>query len=330
MIILLEAENEVNKLRYSVSNVKQGSHNFYTLTMPSDVLARTCKVSSRSEDPKVGFQRSLDKKRASEIAEYIDRDFGTIPNSIILSAQKEANLEIVGRGKTLQFDDVPGAFLILDGQHRVYGFHLAETSLRVPVVIYNGLTRTDETRLFIDINTKQKPVPAPLLLDIKRLAEIETDEEVKLRDIFDEFHSNPSSVLKGFTSPAEASKSRLTRVSFNHGVKPLMDAFEQRDPEEIYKILNSYLAVFDHHSYEKTTEKVISKPVVFRALMAFFPSVATRVKDKHGGRYSEANFDEIIAPIFQNMQIKRLVKPGTSWINLAKYLEDRAKNKQAF
>ena len=35
---------------------------------------------------------------------------------------------------------IPEAFLILDGQHRVYGFSLAKTSLRVPVVIYNNLT----------------------------------------------------------------------------------------------------------------------------------------------------------------------------------------------
>jgi DGQHR domain-containing protein len=239
--------------------------------MPSKVLARTCKVSTRSEDPKKGFQRSLDKKRASEIAEYIDKGFGTIPNSIILSAQKEANFKVVGRGKTIEFNDVPGAFLILDGQHRVYGFQLTKNTTRVPVVIYNGLDRTSETRLFIDINTKQKPVPAPLLLDIKRLAEIETNEENRLRDIFDEFHNNPSSVLKGFTSPAEASKSLLTRVSFNHGVKPLMASFEQREPGDIYKILNSYLSVFDTFAFGKTKEKVVAKPVVFRALMAFFP-----------------------------------------------------------
>ena len=62
--------------------------------------------------------------------------------------------------------------------------------MRVPVVVYNGLSRTDETRLFIDINTKQRPVPPQLLLDIKRLAEIEDSSEITLREIFDRFHED--------------------------------------------------------------------------------------------------------------------------------------------
>ena len=140
------------KHRYSISQVTQGSHRFYTCTIPSDVLATCCFVTTREEDPRQGFQRVLDEKRAAEIAKYIDFGFGTIPSSIILSAQREAELKIVGRGKTVEFNDFPKAFLVLDGQHRVFGFSLAESTLRVPVVIYNELSRRDESRLFIDIN----------------------------------------------------------------------------------------------------------------------------------------------------------------------------------
>jgi DGQHR domain-containing protein len=112
--------------RFSVSLVTQGRHRFYTLTLPSDVLANTCYVTSRDEDPRAGFQRVLDKKRAQHIADYIDVWLGTIPTSIILSAQKAAELKVIGKGKTLQFQDHPKAFLVLDGQHRVYGFSLAK------------------------------------------------------------------------------------------------------------------------------------------------------------------------------------------------------------
>src|ERR1039458_853603 len=102
--------------RYSVSLVTQGNHRFYTLTLPSEVLANTCFVTTRDEDPKIGFQRVLDGKRAQEIANYIDVGFGTIPTSIVLSAQPSAELKVVGKGKTLEFTDAPKAFLILDGQ----------------------------------------------------------------------------------------------------------------------------------------------------------------------------------------------------------------------
>ncbi|OWV31785.1 hypothetical protein B5C34_14845 [Pacificimonas flava] len=295
--------------------------------MPSEVLAATCVVTSRKENPIKGFQRELDENRAKEIAHYIDEDVGTIPNSIVLSAQQKADLKIVGRGKTLEFTNVAGAFLILDGQHRVYGFSLAKTSLRIPVVIYNGLSRRDETRLFIDINTKQKPVPSQLLLDIKRLADIESDSEQILRDIFDHFDNSSKSVLKGYLSPAEASKTKLTRVTFNHAVKPLLPLFGSKTALEIFNILNSYLKSISAEISKKTDQPLLHRPVVFRAFMALFRSVAQRVVDKHGNNYSPKNFQEIISPVFMNMQINRLEKPGTSWSNLRDYLESRLSSK---
>ncbi len=316
-----------NRLRYSVSLVTQGRHQFYTLTMPSEVLAQTCIVTTRKEDPAEGFQRELDRKRAMEIAHYIDEELGTIPSSIVLSAQSSAELRIVGRGKTLEFTNSPGAFLILDGQHRVYGFSLAKTGLRVPVVIYNGLSRREETRLFIDINTKQKPVPSQLLLDIKQLADIESESEDLLRATFDRFHLKPKSALNGYMSPSEAAKNKITRVTFNHAMRPLLPLFSGRTDDEIYKIVNAYLTAVSSEVLKKTTDPLLNKPVVFRAFMALFKSVAQRVVDKFGSDYSAANFQTIIGPIFQNMQIKKLEKPGTSWAALREYFDKRLASK---
>ena len=205
--------------RYSASLVTQGKHRFYTLTMPSEVLANTCFVTRRDADPKKGFQRVLDVKRAQQIADYVDVGFGTIPTSIILSAQSAAELKSIGRGKTLEFRDHPKAFLILDGQHRVYGFSLAKTGLRVPVVIYNNLAPKDESRLFIDINTKQRPVPNELLLDIKKLAEYETEVEHQLGEVFDLFHTDTASPLLGLVSAHERTSNKISRVTFNAGLK---------------------------------------------------------------------------------------------------------------
>jgi DGQHR domain-containing protein len=316
-----------NHLRYSVSLVRQGTHSFYTLTMPSDVLARTCVVSTRKEDPIKGFQRTLDEKRALEIAQYIDKGLGTIPNSIVLSAQPAADLRIIGRGKTLEFADTPGAFLILDGQHRVFGFSKAKTPLRVPVVIYNGLTRTQESRLFIDINTKQRPVPSQLLLDIKQLAEIEDSAEATLREIFDRFDQDLKSAMSGTMAPIESAKNKITRVTFNSSVKPLLELFAGRNTDEIYEILNNYLRAAKDSIGQKTAEPVLGKPVVFRAFIGLFPAVAQRVQDKFNGEYSVSNFSSFLTPIFANLQMRRLETPGTSWVNLRDYLEKRLRSK---
>jgi len=60
--------------------------------MEIEILARTCFVSGRDEDPKKGFQRVLDRRRAEEIAYYIDHEKGVIPNSVVLSARDTARL----------------------------------------------------------------------------------------------------------------------------------------------------------------------------------------------------------------------------------------------
>ena len=58
--------NTGKRLRYSVSLVQQGKNQFYTLTVPTNVLSRTCVVSTRAEDPQTGFQRDLDGESAGD------------------------------------------------------------------------------------------------------------------------------------------------------------------------------------------------------------------------------------------------------------------------
>ena len=298
--------------RYSVSLVTQGEHRFYTLTMPSDVLANTCFVTTRDADPQKGFQRVLDKKRAQEIADYIDTGFGSIPSSIVLSAQPAAELNVVGRGKTLEFRDDPKAFLVLDGQHRVFGFSLAKKSLRVPVVIYNKLTAKDESRLFIDINTKQRPVPNELLLDIKKLAEYETSTEHLLGEVFDLFNADQSSPLLGLMSPHERVTDKISRVTFNAGLKQLLNVFAATDAQGIYEALSAYITAFIAGANEMNAANIITKPIVFRAAMMLFPEVAQRVKDRYGKAYTVEHFGEALAPLFGQIRPSLLTNPSTS------------------
>ncbi len=302
----------MDRLRYSVSLVTQGKHRFYTLTVPSEVLARTCFVTTRDEDPITGFQRVLDKTRAQQIADYIDSGLGTIPSSIVLSAQPDADLRVIGRGKTIEFNDTKKAFLVLDGQHRVYGFSLAKTSLRVPAVIYNGLSRRDESRLFIDINTKQRPVPNELLLDIKRLAEYENDTEQLLREIYDLFAINPGSPLFATLSPSAKAAGKISRVTFNAAVKPLVPIFSEANPESAYAALSAYLQAFLSCASEVKLDPHLANPTVFRAVVALFPEVAQRVKDRYGATYSVAHFHEGLEPILPRMKQSQFSSPGNS------------------
>jgi DGQHR domain-containing protein len=311
------AENEHDgRISYTASLITQGKHRFFTLSMPSDTLAETCIVEPRNEEPMEGFQRALDVRRAKEIARYIDSGFGTIPSSIVLSAQSEADLLYRRTTRTLSFKKTPRAFLILDGQHRVYGFKLATSRLRVPVVIYNNLSRTEECRLFMDINTKQRPVPNELLLDIKRLADTETGSEALFRDVFDIFNKNPDSPLLGLMTPAEKVKGKLSRVTFNNALKTILDSFTGSEAPDVYEVLSSYLqaCISGLRLYELETN--ITNPTLFRALILLFPTVAERVSDRYDNDFSVEHFDEIIQPLFQRLKKSDLQKPGTNITSL--------------
>src|SRR5204862_3919582 len=121
----------------------------------------------------------------------------------------EAELQYDGKKKLLRFRRIPRGFLVLDGQHRLYGYGFTKKKHRVPVSIYEGLSKKEEVALFIDINTTQRGVPAALLLDIKQLAQRESALEQELRELFDYLGSQPDSPLNGLMSPSHASKGKL-------------------------------------------------------------------------------------------------------------------------
>lgn len=307
----------------SVSLVRQGEHKFYSLTLPSELLAETCYVVNREEDPIEGFQRVLDEKRAKEIAAYIDSGLGTIPSSIVLSAQEDTQLQYNSSKKTISFNALKNAFLIIDGQHRVYGFMHATKAFRVPVIIYDGLSKRDETRLFIDINSKQRGVPPELLLDIKKLAEYENDQEEFLRELFDIFLSDTGSSLYGKLSPATKSKGKLTRSTFNTAVKPLIKIFGGKSEVEVYHILNNYFVSFDEAILSKhDIREQMFNTTFFKATCGFFPIVAAKVKDRFGAIYDTDNFYHFLDKVGSTVKPSRLTVSGTAYKPIVKSLED--------
>ena len=296
--------------------VTQGRHRFYSLVLPSDLLASTCTVDARMENPLDGFQRLLDKRRARDIADYIDSGFGTVPSAIILSAQPAAQLHFDRKTGALRFKRDRRSFLIIDGQHRVFGFNLASRSVKVPVVIYNKLTRADECRLFMDINTKQRPVPPELLLDIRRLSETETAAEALLHDVFDLFAQEDDSALAGLLSPSERRKGKISRVTFNAALKSIDDAFVDAKPADVYAVFNAYLKACVAGLRMHDAEANIANSALFKALTLLFTNVAERVSDRHGGAYTVKNFEDVLMPFFRRLKKGDLPRAGVGHLSL--------------
>lgn len=309
------------ELRYATSLVRQGAHTFYTLTIPSNILAACSFATTKDEKPSDGFQRVLDPKRAREIADYIDAG-GTIPSSIVLSAQSDCDFRSVDRSKTVAFKFGPHSFLIIDGQHRVFGFAMAKTAVRVPVVIYDNLSKETEARLFIDINTKQKPVPKELLLAIKGLARSESDVETTLGSVFDIFHSDNASALLGWTSSTKKAASKIDRVTFNAGLRPHLPLFDGKDIKYIYSIWNNYFMAVMSGLRRKGVDQALTKRTTFRAFCDIFPDVVQRVQDRYKAKYTPDNFLSVLEPVF-GLASTNFANPRATILDLSSDMKKR-------
>ncbi|MFH3692472.1 DGQHR domain-containing protein [Acinetobacter baumannii] len=267
----------------------QNKQDFYIAVLPTEILQKVCYVSSRDKDPKEGFQRSLNESRAKDIANYMNHRDGVIPSAIILSAQDAVQFTYNRNNNTISFKENMHGFMVLDGQHRLYGLFKSEKNYDIPVVIFNHLNTTDEVNLFIDINTTQKGVPTTLLLDIKNLSGKETKKEDKQRKLFDLL--NEDSVMAGLFSPHKSKVGKITRVVFNQATNEIFESgfFKDKDVGTIYKGLKNYLAALETTLVKSKSQKAkITNGLIFKSALGIFQDIIDLSLEKHGNLKEEA------------------------------------------
>jgi DGQHR domain-containing protein len=284
-----------DRISYPALLLVQNKHRFYFSTIPVDDLFDRCFVARRDEDPSAGFQRALNEQRANDIASYLANGDGSIPSNIVLAAQDVAEFKYERRTKTISFAPVQHAFLVLDGQHRLWGYQKCRERHRVPVAIYEKLGRAEEAKLFIDINTTQRGVPAALLLDIKHVAQVETAKESTLRTLFDKLNEDPKSPLVGKLSPHQSITGKISRVTFNRAVGNVLSSgvLLDTEPENRYLLLRNYLNAFDAELKDKG---LLTRSTFFEALFDVFDAVIQRTISTKKTAKQQA-IQDTIAPI---------------------------------
>lgn len=301
--------NKGQTASYPAMPLVQNGQRFFLLSIPVEDLFPYCFVTRRLEDPIEGFQRSLSDERANAIARYLENSKGSIPTNVVLSAQADAGLSYRSGAKTLKFQRVPKAFLVLDGQHRLYGYSRTspKLGLRVPVAIYENLSRKDEAALFIDINTTQRGVPASLLLDIKQLAEREEVQETALRYLFDGLKSDPASPLNGKLSSAEAVRGKLSRVTFNRGAKEIIEnpVAMKLGPSKQLELVRNYFSAIEKSLGDAS---LLFKSVYFDAFCSLFSEVLRLSFSKYRN-YKPDSLASVLAPL-KNVDISTLAIGG--------------------
>lgn len=152
-----------------------GGHKYYSFSIEPDRLLKLGYILHRSKANSSlmpTYQRLIKKTRLKNVAQFVETG-GYFPNSLILSLE--------GGPRGLQFDPFPKrlgqtragilhlpqtfrAAYVIDGQHRLYGYSSssrAATDL-IPVVAFVSLDRSDQMRLFMQINENQQAVPKNL------------------------------------------------------------------------------------------------------------------------------------------------------------------------
>lgn len=268
---------------FQVIHCEQNEVNFYLGVIDRDTLESTCIVSRADEDLKKGFQRLLNEGRASQIAKYLDNKKGAIPSALILSAQKRANFKFDKKSGKASFDVSSKNLLVLDGQHRLYGYIKSKSNFNIPVVIFSELLPKEEVNLFIDINTNQRGVSSSLLLDIKNLTGNETTIEEKQRELFDSLEKN--SVLSGKLSPRKSSPGKISKKAFYDATKAIFEAGRFADAESIhtYYGVKNFLEASDLVlSTIESKNARLTKTVIFKALFNIFQDVVELCLKKYG------------------------------------------------
>lgn len=125
-----------------------------------------------NNDPE-GLQRRLSLSRVLSIANEVESgEFTGFPTTVVLAYNSTIDDQIVEKfikGEPVELHDEMN-FTIIDGQHRLAGILSADPSytknISIPVSLYLNISLSDATKLFAEINGKQKAVSKSLIYDL--------------------------------------------------------------------------------------------------------------------------------------------------------------------
>lgn len=275
---------------------REGVGLYLIAVKPSEIFHFT-RVSRVDEDPEAGFQRALEQHRVKRIAEYIN-DGKVVPGAVILSAQDPNRISFNEATGKIQFPGEAGFFLVIDGQHRLYGSLRAEedfnAEIKIPVCILSNLTHAEEVQYFIDINGNQKGVTKTLRIELtKFLVEEESIDAIRLR-LFDDLNTDPESPLFGHLSATRRGVGVISHVPFKAALDKVLDKdpLKKFEYEKKKKLLNNYLTGVFNNLAEVDQEKRIYQSAFFQSIFRVFEK-ACEITLMYHRNYSQKSFDSI-------------------------------------
>lgn len=186
-------------LKYKCLRTEFGGIPASTFSMKVKDLMPMYYVAIRGRDKEEGsVQRVLNSRRISAIRDYI-LDDNTFFSSFILN-WTDINEELQYEKDSIIVPIVFDSIQVIDGQHRLAGFEAAIEEnesvgeREILVTMCSRLTTKEAAKIFLNINTEQKPVPKSLMYDL--FGEVEDDETHainRITDIARDLNEDPNS-----------------------------------------------------------------------------------------------------------------------------------------
>ncbi len=154
---------------------KMGGHTYYSFSIEPEKILKIGYVLHRNKaniNMMPTYQRLIKKSRLNSVLDFIETG-GYFPNSIVISIDSKkiifdrANKQVGSTLSNVGIFHLPKKYrsaFIIDGQHRLYGYTNSKykNSNTIPVVAFLNLSRTEQIKLFMQINENQKAVSKDL------------------------------------------------------------------------------------------------------------------------------------------------------------------------
>lgn len=161
--------------RVAAIQSRMGGHLYYSFAIEPQRLLKMAYVLHRNKANSSlmpTYQRLIKKNRLKRVSQFVDNG-GFFPNSIILNidpGKRSLRFESVGKIEgdaklgILHLPQTYRAAYVIDGQHRLYGYaeSLRADADLIPVVAFVDLPRSEQVKVFMQINENQQAVPKNL------------------------------------------------------------------------------------------------------------------------------------------------------------------------
>lgn len=155
-------------------------------------------VAVRGRDKVEGaVQRVLNRRRIASIKNFV-LEGNMFFNTFILNWTDE-KCQIKFENDKMLIPLVNAAAQVIDGQHRLEGLKMAVEengeigNESIIIIMTQNLSTKDAAKIFLNINTEQKPVPQSLVYDLFGEVKDKTSYIVRATDIANELHSDVDS-----------------------------------------------------------------------------------------------------------------------------------------